>query len=338
MIVSQNQTRIQGVEPANDYGPPVLQVQGLRKAYGSTVALDGVDLEVAAGEIVGLLGPNGAGKTTLVSIVAGLRGADGGSVRIGGIDALAHSHRARPLLGLAPQETGIYPTLTCRDNLRFFGELTGLRSRELRAAVESVAEALQLTELLERRAQHLSGGERRRLHTALALVHRPALVMLDEPTTGADVRTRSQLLQLVNDLAANGSAVVYSTHYLAEIDELGASVVIMDRGQAIARGTVAALVDAHAADVVQMTFGGPAPDVRPNASGDRIEREGPILRIHTRNPDAATAMVIEGLGDRATQLRTIEVVRPSLEAVFLELTGRRYAPAVDTESEVDHVH
>jgi ABC-2 type transport system ATP-binding protein len=336
MIVSQNRTRIQGVESANVYGPPVLQVQGLRKAYGPTVALAGVDLEVAAGEIVGLLGPNGAGKTTLVSIVAGLRGADGGSVRIGAIDALAHSHRARPLLGLAPQETGIYPTLTCRDNLRFFGELTGLRNRQLKAAVESVAEALQLTDLLERRAQHLSGGERRRLHTALALVHRPALVMLDEPTTGADVRTRSQLLQLVNDLAANGSAVVYSTHYLAEIDELGASVVIMDRGQVIARGTVASLVEAHAADVVQMTFGGMAPDVRPMASGDRIERDGPVLRIHTRNPDAATATIIEGLGDRVQQLRTIEVVRPSLEAVFLELTGRRYTPAA--ESEVDHVH
>jgi ABC-2 type transport system ATP-binding protein len=279
MIVSQNRARIERRESTSNDGLPVLQVRGLRKAYGPTVALAGVDLDVAAGEIVGLLGPNGAGKTTLVSIVAGLRGADGGSVQIGGIDALAHSHRARPLLGLAPQETGIYPTLTCRDNLRFFAELTGLRRRALHAAVESVADALQLTELLDRRAQHLSGGERRRLHTALALVHRPALVMLDEPTTGADVRTRSQLLQLVNDLAANGSAVVYSTHYLNEIDELGASVLIIDRGRAIARGTVSSLIDAHAANAV----------------------------------------------------------RPSLEAVFLELTGRQYTPDADNEREADHV-
>jgi ABC-2 type transport system ATP-binding protein len=331
MIVSQNRTRTSAPRAAPIEGPAVLHVEGLRKAYGSTAALDGVDLDVAAGEIVGLLGPNGAGKTTLVSIVAGLRSADGGSVRIGGIDALAHPHRARPLLGLAPQETGIYPTLTCRQNLRFFGELTGLRNRKLHDAVDSVAEALQLTELLDRRAQHLSGGERRRLHTALALVHRPALVMLDEPTTGADVRTRTQLLELVTNLAANGSAVVYSTHYLNEIDELGASVLIIDQGRAIARGTVADLLSAHAANIVELTFAGPAPAVSAGTLTDRVERNGSVLRVHTRQPDAATTAVIQGLGEQVKDLRTLEVVHPSLEAVFLELTGRRYQPAPEPE-------
>jgi ABC-2 type transport system ATP-binding protein len=271
MSVSQNRTRHECGGRANDGGPTVLQIRGLLKSYGANVALAGVDLDVVAGEIVGLLGPNGAGKTTLVSIVAGLRAADGGSVQIEGVDALAHPHRVRPRFGLAPQETGIYPTLTCRQNLRFFAELAGLRKRGLDRAVESVAEALQLTELLERRAQHLSGGERRRLHTALALVHRPALVMLDEPTTGADVRTRTQLLELVADLAAEGSAVVYSTHYLHE--QLGASVLIMDEGRVLARGTVGELINAHAATADQ----------------------------------------------------------PSLEAVFLELTGRYYAAASEPE-------
>jgi ABC-2 type transport system ATP-binding protein len=309
----------------------VLEVEGLRKAYGATVALDGVDLEVRAGEIVGLLGPNGAGKTTLVSIVAGLRGANSGRVHIGGIDALAHPHRVRPRLGLAPQETGIYPSLTCRENLRFFGELAGLRGRKLHAAVDSVAEALQLTDLLDRRAQHLSGGERRRLHTALALVHRPALVMLDEPTTGADVRTRTQLLELVTDLAANGSAVVYSTHYLNEIDQLGASVVVIDQGRVIARGTIAELIGAHAANVVEMTFAGPAPDLDANSLADRIDRDGSVLRIHTREPDAATAAILDCIGEQVRDLRSLEVVHPSLEAVFLELTGRRYEPAASEE-------
>src|SRR5689334_411842 len=122
MIVSQSRSRI-------------LEIRGLRKAYGTTPALAGVDLDVEAGEIVGLLGPNGAGKTTLVSIVAGLRRADAGTVRVAGIDALGHAHRVRPLLGLAPQETGVYPTLTTRQNLRFFGELTGLRGRALTDAI-----------------------------------------------------------------------------------------------------------------------------------------------------------------------------------------------------------
>jgi ABC-2 type transport system ATP-binding protein len=201
----------------------MLEIQGLRKSYGTRLALAGVDLDIGAGEIVGLLGPNGAGKTTLVSILAGLIQPDAGGVLIGSIDAIAHPHQARRLLGLAPQETGIYPTLTCRDNLKFFAELAGLRRRQLESAVDTVAAALQLTELLERRAQYLSGGERRRLHTAIALVNRPPLVLLDEPTTGADVQTRAQLLQLVGELAAEGSAILYSTHYLTEIEQLGAT-------------------------------------------------------------------------------------------------------------------
>src|SRR5262245_56402989 len=135
MFVSQNRNSI-------------LAVQGVRKRYGDTVALAGVDLEVAPGEVVGLLGPNGAGKTSLVSIVAGLRRPDAGSVHVAGIDALAHPRRARALLGLAPQETGVYPGLTCRDNLRAFGELAGLRRRELADAIDRVAGALQLTDLL----------------------------------------------------------------------------------------------------------------------------------------------------------------------------------------------
>jgi ABC-2 type transport system ATP-binding protein len=304
----------------------LLEVAGLRKSYGATAALAGVDLAVDAGEIVGLLGPNGAGKTTLVSIVAGLRRADAGRVVVGGIDALAHPHRARRLLGLAPQETGIYPTLTCRQNLRFFGELAGLHGRELQRAVDSVAEALQLAALLDRRGQHLSGGERRRLHTALALVHRPPLVLLDEPTTGADVQTRSQLLQFVRELADAGSAIVYSTHYLHEVEQLDASVVILDHGRSIARGSVAELVASNAANVVQLVFDGPAPQIDPKSDGARVDVDGSIVHVHTHEPGAVTAAILEDLGSRASDLRSLEVVQPSLEAVFLELTGRRYQP------------
>jgi ABC-2 type transport system ATP-binding protein len=220
----------------------------------------------------------------------------------------------------------VYPSLTARDNLRFFADLAGLRGRDRKAAMTAVAEALQLTELLDRPALHLSGGERRRLHTAIALVHRPQLVMLDEPTTGADVRTRAQLLDLVGELAAAGSAVVYSTHYLGEVEQLDASVVVIDRGRVIARGAVAELVAAHAANVVEMTFAGPAPAVTPVAGDDRIECDGSVVRVHTRHSETVPAL-IEQLGHGATRLRRLDVRRPSLEAAFLELTGRRF----DTE-------
>jgi ABC-2 type transport system ATP-binding protein len=228
----------------------------------------------------------------------------------------------RSQLGLAPQETGVYPSLTARDNLRFFADLAGLRGRDRKEAITSVADALQLTDLLDRPALHLSGGERRRLHTALALVHRPQLVMLDEPTTGADVRTRAQLLKLVGELAAAGSAVVYSTHYLGEVEQLDASVVVIDNGHVIARGGVTELVATHAANVVEMTFAGPAPVIVPVASDDRIERDGSVVRVHTRHPETVPAL-IEQLGPGATRLRGLDVRRPSLEAAFLELTGRR---------------
>jgi ABC-2 type transport system ATP-binding protein len=303
----------------------MLEASGLRKSYGTRTALAGVDLEISPGEIVGLLGPNGAGKTTLVSILAGLIRPDAGTVLIGSIDALAHPHQARRLLGLAPQETGLYPTLTCRQNLRFFGELAGLRRRGLRSAVEGVASALQLTDLLDRHVQYLSGGERRRLHTALALVNRPPLALLDEPTTGADVRTRAQLLQLVRELAADGSAILYSTHYLTEIEQLAATVVILDHGQTIARGSVAHLVAAHATNVVELTFEGPVPPLLARAHGASVEAEGSMLRVRTHEPGKVTAAILADLGPRASELRSLEVVQPSLETAYLELTGRRYA-------------
>jgi ABC-2 type transport system ATP-binding protein len=316
-----------GAEPTMTT-PPILEVGGLRKSYGARPVLLGVDLDIAPGEIVGLLGPNGAGKTTLVSILAGLIDPEAGRVMIGSIDALKHPHKARRLLGLAPQETGMYPTLTCRQNLQFFAELAGLRGRHLRGAVDSVAEALQLGDLLDRRAQHLSGGERRRLHTALALVNRPALVVLDEPTTGADVRTRAQLLQFVQDLAADGSAVLYSTHYLTEIEQLTASVVILDQGRVIARGSVAQLVAAHATDIVELTFAGPVPPLLVGALGASVETEGSVLRVRTHEPGRVTASILGDLGARASELRSLKVVQPSLESVYLQLTGRRYHPEI----------
>jgi len=298
----------------------MLNVKGLSKAYGSRQALDSVDLEVAEGEISALLGRNGAGKTTLVSIVAGLLSADSGSVIIGGIDAFVDPRRAQASLGLAPQETGVYPPLSCRDNLRLFTGLAGMGRKEARAAIDDLAELLGLTELLDRRAKELSGGERRRLHTAIALVGRPSLVLLDEPTVGADVQTRSQLLGVVRDLARKGAAVVYSTHYFPEVTELDASVVILERGHVLARGSINEVVAEHSVGTVELEFAGPAPDVARLLPSNTVTTSGSWVWIETNETAAVTAVILANLDAHAVKLCGLTVSEPSIESAFLQLT------------------
>lgn len=304
---------------------PILEVADVRKSYGTTLALDGVHLSVDAGSIVGLLGPNGAGKTSLVSIVAGLRRPDSGTVRVTGIDVVREPERAQQMIGLAPQDTGVYLMLSVRDNLRFFAGLAGLRGHALRTRIDEIAGALSLDPLLDRLASELSGGERRRLHTAIALVHRPRLILLDEPTTGADVRTRAEILTIVRKLASeDGAAVVYSTHYLHEIEELDAQVAFIDRGRIVVRGGVDQLIERHGSSALVLTFEGAVPSV---ARVDGAVVNGSTVRIATADPSREAATLIPHLGDEAAHLRGVEVVRPSLEAVYLQVTGRQYEHA-----------
>lgn len=208
----------------------MLRVENVHKSYGDVQALRGVDFSIDPGEIIALLGHNGAGKTTLVSIVAGLRKPDSGSVHVAGIDVVRRPYDARIHLGLAPQDLGIYMPVSVRQNLSYFGQLSGMGGRALAERIDEVADGIGLDELLDRPAAKLSGGEKRRLHTAIALVHRPPLLLLDEPTTGADVATRARLLDLVRRLAADGTAICYSTHYLGEVETLDARVSILDEG------------------------------------------------------------------------------------------------------------
>jgi len=296
-------------QPAGTANAPMLSVVALRKSYRGRPALDGIDLEVAAGTILGLLGPNGAGKTSLVSIVAGLRRPDSGTVHVDGVDVARSPKRAQRLIGFAPQETGVYPILTVRDNLRFFAGLAGLRRRDACDRIDEVGAALGLDALFARRAAELSGGERRRLHTAIALLHRPRLVLLDEPTTGADVRTRNEILQLVRKLADDGSAVVYSTHYLHEIEALDATVAFIDQGRIVARGEMSELVQRYGVSALELTFDARVPVA---------------ARVVTDDPARVAATLLPRLGADAAALRGIEVVQPSLESVFLAVTGRHY--------------
>ncbi|MBA3890476.1 MAG: ABC transporter ATP-binding protein [Gemmatimonadaceae bacterium] len=303
----------------------------MSKSYGRLAVLRGLDLDVQPGEICGLIGRNGAGKTTLVSIVSGLCAADGGSVRIDGLDAFRDMRRIRTRLGVAPQDMGIYPTLSVHANLEFFGGLNGVRGTALRRRIAAVAEELSLEDLLSRCAGTLSGGQKRRLHTALALLHTSSLLFLDEPTVGADVVSRGELLAAVRRLACEGCAVVYATHHLAEIEEMGASVAILEGGVIQERGDLASVVARHGHSTVELEFAGEAPVL------DGWEHDGAFIRRAAPDPARAAAAAIASLDGAATRLRNVRIVPTNLQSAYLAVTGRAPDPIVSEMELVDVV-
>ncbi|MEM8922873.1 MAG: ABC transporter ATP-binding protein [Actinomycetota bacterium] len=310
----------------------MLKARGVEKRYGDVVALRGVDMDVESGQIVSLLGRNGAGKTTLLSVVAGLLAADAGSVEIDGLDAFADPDAATRRLGIAPQETGIYPVLTVRENLTFFADLAGVPRDQRRRRPEEVAERLGLTELLDRRGSQLSGGEARRLHTACALVHQPALLMLDEPTVGADVDTRRQLIEAVRAMADEGAAVVYTTHYLPEVEALDADIVIIDDGVILARGRRAELIEQHHLGGLRFTVRGVLDESvleeleivssrtsTVDGAGEQVQTE--YLATAGRDGSLTMAELLARFEGSVDRLLSVERNLPDLESVFLAVTG-----------------
>jgi len=303
---------------ADEDADSALSLRGIYKSYGEVTALAGVDLSIGRGEVVALLGRNGAGKTTLISIAAGLHRPDRGSVRVDGIEMRDRPGSAQARLGLAGQETGVYPTLSVRQNLRFFGELVGLGGRAIGARIEELADALELGELLDRQAQTLSLGEQRRLHLALAIMQPPPLLLFDEPTAGVDVRSRSRILGLVHELSRAGSAVCYSTHYLVEAERLGASVAILHDGRVLAYDPLERLIAAHGDSAVELTFDGPAPTLAPLP---HVRLSESTLRVPAGGePGLALARALSTFGDSVARLRDAKMIQPTLESVFLALT------------------
>jgi ABC-2 type transport system ATP-binding protein len=226
----------------------MLEISGITKSFGPVDVLRDVDLTVPPGRITGLIGANGAGKSTLIAIATGLLRPDSGRVTLRGIDVLRERRRAARHLGLAPQELGLYPTLSVAENLAFAARIAGLSGRRVSARVRESAELFALTDCRHRRADVLSGGQKRRLHTAMALLHRPAVLFLDEPTVGADVPSRSSILDVVRVMAADGTAVVYTTHYLAELEALDAHIAVLHNGRIAAHAPLAEIA---------ATYGGP---------------------------------------------------------------------------------
>ncbi|MBX3410039.1 MAG: ABC transporter ATP-binding protein [Phycisphaeraceae bacterium] len=277
----------------------MLKLDSLVKRFGAVTAVDGLSLEVSRAEVFGLLGPNGAGKSTTIGMCVGVIAPDAGRVTLDGVGPPTDP-RVRASLGVAPQALAVYDDLSGWENIEFFGRLYGLRGRELKARVGAVLDIVGLTPRAKDRVQGYSGGMKRRLNLAAALVHRPPMLLLDEPTAGVDPQSRNNILDLVRTLAQQGITIVYTTHYMEEASRLCDRVAIMDHGRILAIGTVPQLVAGH---------GGKSVVTVVRAQGEeRTETDEP-LHVITR---AAGEGGVLGL----------RIDRPDLESVFLSLTGR----------------
>jgi ABC-2 type transport system ATP-binding protein len=223
----------------------LIKVSGLRKTYkGNTEAvLKGIDMEINRGEFFGLLGPNAAGKTTLISILCGLLKITQGSVTIHGKDVTSQHAEIREMIGLIPQEIALYPTLTIRENLRFFGQMYGMRRKALNTRIEECLDLLKLQAHADKRVSNCSGGIRRRTNLMCGLIHKPEIIFLDEPTLGVDAQSMNLIYEYLKELNAGGTTIIYTTHYMKEAENLFSRVTIIDDGFIIANGTPAALME-----------------------------------------------------------------------------------------------
>jgi ABC-2 type transport system ATP-binding protein len=295
-------------------------------------ALDGLDLSVPQGIIYGLLGPNGAGKSTAVKILTSLARPDAGSARVAGLDVLAQPGRVRHVIGVVAQRSGADPTATGRENLILQGRLYGLRGGAPRARADELLEHFELTEAAGRLVKTYSGGMQRRLDVALGLMHRPAVLFLDEPTTGLDPESRAAMWQEIARLAGGeGMTVLLTTHYLEEADRLAGQLAIVDRGRVVATGTPDGLKGQLRGDVVQVELPADADEslVRSVLAGLPEVRDVVVAGrdVSARSDDGAAAVpVVLGALQRAgIYAASVAVARPSLDDVYLRHTGRRYS-------------
>ena len=304
---------------------PLLSIRDLVKRYGQTVALAGVSFDVEAGELFGLLGPNGAGKTTLLSIASCLLEATSGEVLIAGRKASTRDRDLRRMIGIVPQELAIYGELGARENLAFFGSLYGIRGSELNQRVDYVLEAVGLKDRADERVDRFSGGMKRRLNLGVALVHQPKLLLLDEPTSGVDPQSRNHIFEEVRRLATQGVGIVYTSHYIEEVQSLCSRVGIIDHGRLIACDTLPALI-ARMGGVIRFRVPDDAPDLddqlRQIPGVELNGRGGPMVEMECRDVKVALMRLIAILNERKIELISLETTEPNLERVFLHLTGR----------------
>jgi ABC-2 type transport system ATP-binding protein len=309
-------------------GPdPILRCEGLHKRFDDRVAVADVGFTIAPGETYGLLGPNGAGKTTTISMICGLLTRDAGEVVVAGRAVDTRAVEAKAAIGYVPQEIALYPDLTADENLRFFGSLYGIAGKELADRVARVLDTVALTDRANDRAQEYSGGMQRRLNIALGLLNEPALLILDEPTVGVDPQSRNAILESVARSSDEGTAILYTTHYMEEAERLCDRVGIIDEGTLRAEGTrreLVSLVGEH--DRLRVDADGDvehaAKAVRDVEGVASAAVAGDGLDVLIRDARTHLAEVIRAVDDAGAAITGVEVHEPNLEAVFLHLTGK----------------
>jgi ABC-2 type transport system ATP-binding protein len=305
----------------------VLLVENIHKSFDRNHAVQGISFAIKKGEVFGLLGPNGAGKTTTISMLTGLIRPDQGQITVEGINLLEQTNQAKMKLGLVPQELALYPTLSARDNLSFFGQIYGLRGSQLKKQVEQSLEMVGLKDRANEAIQRFSGGMKRRVNIAAGLLHQPDILFLDEPTVGVDPQSRNTIFESIESLNRAGMTLIYTTHYMEEAQRLCQRVAIMDHGQIIALDSPANLINSVGQGLIRIGlnngYGAQVQnEAQQLASVRSIVRHDDYLDVQTNDTQAALLSIMEIIRRVQAKLTSLHIMEANLETVFLSLTGK----------------
>ena len=318
----------------------IITVENMRKSFGAIKALDGVDLQVGQGTVLGLLGPNGAGKTTLVRILATLLPPDSGTARVAGFDVVREAVSLRYIIGLTGQYTAVDENLTGRENLEMVGRLYHIDKVESRSRANDLLERFSLTDAANRTAKTYSGGMRRRLDLAASLVARPQVLFLDEPTTGLDPRSRLALWEVIRDLVRDGTTVLLTTQYMDEADRLADTITVIDRGRVIAEGTSEELKARSGGEIVRIIVSDHGQIAAAAELVNSLSSDSPLvlpemgqISISVKDGTSILADIVRKLDGARISISDIALTQPTLDDVFLSLTGRTTEVSEDGASE-----
>ncbi|HEY68774.1 MAG TPA: ATP-binding cassette domain-containing protein [Thermoflexia bacterium] len=306
----------------------MVEAQGLVKRYGDIEAVRGLSFAIRRGEIFGFLGPNGAGKTTTISMLSCLLEPTGGTAIVAGYDVVRAPQQVKRRIGLVPQELALYPTLSARDNLNFYGRIYGLHGRALRRRVDEVLEMVGLAERAASAVKTFSGGMKRRLNIAAGLLHRPEVLFLDEPTVGVDPQSRNAIFEHVERLNAEGLTILYTTHYMEEAERLCHRVAIIDEGRIIALDTPRKLVTDLGGGIIHLGIAdgmaeGLLEQIRALPEVRAVTRLDGKVKVEATRAQEALVGLLALFNRTDTDVTSLEVLEPNLETVFLHLTGKR---------------